>query len=617
MCGHIDEVAHEPQITPVGRGYGGDRPIHRHDDGVVVAVETDITLAQRTAERRRRRRRPAGGDERHRARHGHDTGDDAPHRGAGHDAEPNIRAMELNLADLFERVAATVPDRLALVAGERRLTYAQLDDRASRVAHHLLAAGVDPGAWVGIHAYNRAEWLESMIGCFKARCVPINVNYRYVADELRYLFDNADLVALFYEAEFGPRVESIMGEVRSLRHFVRIDDETATTDAIAAVAYEDALAAASTGSLPGRSADDLYVLYTGGTTGMPKGVMWRQEDIFFAAMGGGNYGGPAITAPEQIVDNLSSAPLVTLALAPLMHGNAQWTAFVTLFGGNTCVLSTDRRLDADRVWDLIEREGVNTVSLVGDAMARPLVDALAHRAAPASLFALVSGGAILSPAIKAEMNARMPSVAVLDSFGASETGANGAVDVTERGPRFRMNDSTTVIDDDFRIAAVGRVGMLARRGHVPLGYWKDESKTAATFVEVDGVRWAIPGDQAVIEADGTITVLGRGSQCINSGGEKIFPEEVEAALKSHPAVFDATVVGVPDARFGERVSAVVQFRPDHRAGLDDLAAHCRDHIAGYKVPKEIVVVGELVRSPSGKPDYRWAKSLAVAQSNPG
>jgi fatty-acyl-CoA synthase len=523
--------------------------------------------------------------------------------------------MEFNLADLFERVAATVPDRLALVAGEDRLTYAQLDDRSSRVARHLLDSGIEPGAWVGIHSFNRAEWLEAMIGCFKARCVPINVNYRYVADELRYLFDNADLAALFYEAEFGPRVESIIGELPGLRHLVRLDDATGTTDDLDSVAYEDALARASADARPDRSPDDLYVLYTGGTTGMPKGVMWRQEDIFFAAMGGGNYGGPPIAKPEEITDNLSSAPLVTLALAPLMHGNAQWTAFVTLFGGNTCVLSTDRRFDADRVWDLIEHEGINTISLVGDAMARPLVDALSHRTSPPSLFALVSGGAILSPAIKAEMNERMPSVAVLDSFGASETGANGAVDVTEKGPRFRMNESTTVIDEHFRVASVGAVGMLARRGHVPVGYWKDESKTAATFVEVDGVRWAIPGDQAVIEPDGTITVLGRGSQCINSGGEKIFPEEVEAALKSHPAVFDATVVGVPDERFGERVSAVVQFRPAQQAELDELASHCREHIAGYKVPKEIVVVDELVRSPSGKPDYRWAKALAAEHTH--
>ncbi len=523
--------------------------------------------------------------------------------------------MEFNLADLFELVADKVPDRLALIAGDHRLTYAELDARASRCAHHLIDAGIEPGSWVGIHSYNRAEWLEAMLGCFKARCVPINVNYRYVAEELRYLFDNADLAALFYEAEFGPVVEHIRDDLPKLRHFVRLDDGTGITDSIGAVDYEEALASASpVRDFAPRSPDDLYVLYTGGTTGMPKGVMWRQESIFFAAMGGGNYGGGGIERPEQITDNVSVAPLVTLALAPLMHGNAQWTAFVTLFGGNTVVMSAARRFDADAVWDLIEHEGVNTISLVGDAMARPLVDALAHREAPTALFALVSGGAILSPTIKAEMNARMAHVAILDSFGASETGANGAVDVTAKGPRFRMNEWTTVIDDHFQVCAVGSVGMLARRGHVPLGYWKDDAKSAATFVEVGGVRWAIPGDQAVIEGDGTISVLGRGSQCINSGGEKIFPEEVEAALKSHPGVFDATVVGVPDERWGEHVSAVVQLRPGASPSLDELAAHCREHVAGYKVPRALVVVDEMVRSPSGKPDYRWAKALAADQA---
>ena len=467
--------------------------------------------------------------------------------------------MEMNLADLFEIVAGRVPDRLALVAGDRRLTFAELDERATRFANHLHDAGVPVGAWVGIYAYNRAEWLEAMIGCFKARVAPINVNYRYVEDELRYLFDNADLAALVYEAEFGPLVAAIRHDLPKLGHLVRIEDGSGVTDDLGAADYEAALTAASTEHTGARSADDLYVLYTGGTTGMPKGVMWREEDIFFAAMGGGNYGGPGITTPEEIVDNVAASPLRTFALAPLMHGNAQWTAFVTLFGGNTVVLATDHHLDGDAVWDVVEKESVNTISLVGDAMARPLVDAMAHRSVPDSLFAIVSGGAILSPTIKTEFHERMPNVMVLDSFGASETGANGSVDVTDTGPRFRMNEWTTVIDDNFEPAAPGEVGMLARRGHVPLGYWKDESKTAATFVEVRGVRWAIPGDRAVIEDDGTITVLGRGSQCINSGGEKIFPEEVESALKSHPAVFDATVVGVPDAalrREGVRGRAV-------------------------------------------------------------
>jgi acyl-CoA synthetase (AMP-forming)/AMP-acid ligase II len=523
--------------------------------------------------------------------------------------------MEFNLADLFEIVVDTVPDRLALIAGDQRRTFRELDERANRVAHYLRDVGVVPGQHVGIYAYNRVEWVESMMGCFKARAVPINVNYRYVVEELRYLFDNADLVALIFESEFGPHVASVLPGVPKLRHLVQLDDPThAHTEGLDAVDYERALASAASDrhGLGPRSSDDLYILYTGGTTGMPKGVMWRAEDVFFAALGGGNYGGPGIGRPEDIAHNVTASPGVSMALAPLMHGNAQWTMSIALFGGNTVVLNASRRFDADEIWDLVERERVSVISLVGDAMARPLVDALAHRALPASVFAVVSGGAILSPTIKAELNERAPNVAVVDAFGASETGANGSVDITEMGPRFRMNEWTTVITDAGEVAPVGEVGLLARRGHVPVGYYKDADKTAATFVERGGVRWAIPGDRAVIEDDGAINVLGRGSQCINTGGEKVFPEEVEAVLKSHPDVFDAIVVGVPDDRWGESIAAVVAPRQGHTVTLDDVASHCRTALAGYKVPRHLVIVDTVDRTPAGKPNYRWAKSTAQA-----
>jgi fatty-acyl-CoA synthase len=410
-------------------------------------------------------------------------------------------------------------------------------------------------------------------------------------------------------------VASVLPGTPKLRHLVQLDDGTGTvTEGLDAVDYEQALAAAAPdreGLVP-RSPDDLYVLYTGGTTGMPKGVMWRAEDIFFAAMGGGNYGGPGIERPEEIVKSLSATPGVTFALAPLMHGNAQWSTFVALFGGNTVTLNASRRFDADEIWDLVERENVSVISLVGDAMARPLVDALAHRGAPASLFALVSGGAILSPAIKQELNERAPNVAIIDAFGASETGANGAVAVTDKGPRFTMNEWTTVITEDGEVAPVGEIGLLARRGHVPVGYYKDAEKTAATFTELHGVRWAIPGDRAVIEEDGKINVLGRGSQCINTGGEKVFPEEVEAVLKAHPNVFDAIVVGVPDERWGETVAAVVAPRAGHTVTLEMMSEHCRTALAGYKTPRRVIVVDTVERTPAGKPNYRWAKEQAVA-----
>jgi 3-oxocholest-4-en-26-oate---CoA ligase len=525
--------------------------------------------------------------------------------------------MEFNLADLFEAVADAVPDRIALIAGDRRLTYRDLDERANRVAQYLRDVGVRPGQHVGIYSFNRVEWAEAMIGCYKARAVPINVNYRYVVDELRYLFDNADLVGLVFEAEFGPHVAAVLPGLPKLKHLVQLDDGTGTvTPGLDAVDYEEALASAAPtrDGLRPRSPDDLYILYTGGTTGMPKGVMWRAEDIFFAAMGGGNYGGPGIESPTDLVGNISATPGVTFALAPLMHGNAQWSMFVGLFGGNTVTLNASRRFDADEIWDLVERDGVNVLSLVGDAMARPLVDALAHRNAPPALFAVVSGGAILSPAIKQELNERAPNVAVIDAFGASETGANGAVDVTDKGPRFLMNESTTVITEDGEVAPVGEVGLLARRGHVPVGYYKDEAKTAATFTVLNGVRWAIPGDRAVIEEDGKINVLGRGSQCINTGGEKVFPEEVEAVLKSHPDVFDAIVVGVPDSRWGETVAAVVAPRAGRTITLEMIGEYCRSALAGYKVPRRLIVVDTVERTPAGKPNYRWAKETATAAS---
>jgi fatty-acyl-CoA synthase len=525
--------------------------------------------------------------------------------------------MQFNLADLFERVADTIPERLAVLTPHSQLTYAQLDERASRFAHHLLDTGVRPGDHVGIHAHNRPEWCEAMLGCYKARAVPINVNYRYVPDELRYLFDNADLVALVFEATFGDTIAEVVPDLPKLQGLIRIDDGATTT--LASVDYEAALAAASPArDFPARSADDQYVLYTGGTTGMPKGVMWRQEDIFFAAMGGGNYGGPPITAPEQIEQSASGEPRRTLALAPLMHGNAQWTWFNTIFMGGALALWTDRSLDPAGIWQYVADAKLNTISLVGDAMARPLADELQrHQYDTSSLFAIVSGGAILSPAIKTELHELLPNVFLMDSFGASETGANGVVDPNGTGPRFMMNESTTVIDDDFKPVRPGETGMLARRGHVPLGYYKDETKTAATFVEVDGARWAIPGDRATLELDGTITVLGRGSQSINTGGEKVFPEEVEAALKSHPEVFDAIVVGVPDERWGEHVCAVVAARPGCAPALDALAEHARLTIAGYKVPRQLVLVDEVRRTPAGKPDYRWAKSAALEAHTAG
>jgi fatty-acyl-CoA synthase len=545
--------------------------------------------------------------------------------------------VEFNLADLFEIVADTVPDRLALVAGDSRLTYGDLEERANRLAHHLIDVGVEPGEHVAVLSWNRAEWLEAELGIYKARAAVINVNYRYVADELRYLLENSDSVAVIFEREFAPLVAEVQADVPKLRHFIVIDDgpesemvsaeERDAADkavaALGAVAYEDALAAASPMRNFGpRSPDDLYVLYTGGTTGMPKGVLWRQEDIFFAALGGGGFGMTPITTPEELASRVKPDGEATVGIvnAPVMHGGGQWTTFIGFFGGNTLILNTSHHYDGDEVLRLAEREGAHSIMVVGDAMARPLTEALGAPGAQYDLPNLViigSGGAIMSKAVKEELRKHFPNAFIADSFGATETGAAGTVmdsDGPAAGPKFTISEVVNVLGEDRRPVAPGsgEVGMLARRGHIPLGYFKDDEKTAATFlVDPDGVRWVVPGDFATINADGTLELLGRGSVCINTGGEKVYVEEVEAVLKAHPEIFDAVVVGVPDERFGQRVAAIVTPRDGSTPTLDDVSEFCGTHLARYKIPRQLHLTDDIPRTPVGKPDYRWAKRLAT------
>jgi len=533
------------------------------------------------------------------------------------------------LADLFEIVVDAVPRRLALVAGPERRTYQELDERANRLAHHLTDAGVGAGDHVAVYAWNRAEWVEAELAIYKARASVINVNYRYVADELRYMLENSEAVALVFERAFAPLVAEVRESCPRLRHLVVLDDGSdddmsgkAVAD-LGAVAYEDALAvAAPERDFGPRSPDDLYILYTGGTTGMPKGVLWRQEDIFFAALGGGGYGQVPITSPEELTGRVAPEGSETVGIvnAPMMHGGGQWATFIAFFAGNTIVLNCERHYDGQRVLELAEREGALSIMVVGDAMARPLVDALRARGTRdgLKLAAIGSGGAILSRSIKDDLRELLPGALVSDSFGASETGAAGTVldfDGPAVGPKFTIGEFVNVLDDDLRPVEPGseQVGRLARRGHIPLGYFKDEQKTAETFVvDPDGERWVLPGDYATIEADGTLNLLGRGSVCINTGGEKVYPEEVEAALKEHPAVFDAVVVGVPDERFGERVAAIVTPREGTEPTLEELQAFCATKVARYKMPRQLHVTDEIPRTPVGKPDYRQALRLATA-----
>jgi acyl-CoA synthetase (AMP-forming)/AMP-acid ligase II len=530
-----------------------------------------------------------------------------------------------NVADLFEAAADAVPERLALVAGDARRTYAALEARANRVAHALRERGIGPGDHVGIHAHNCAEFVESMLGCYKLRAVPINVNYRYVEQELLYLFDNADLVALVHQRRFAPRIAAIRDSLPKLAHFLAIEDGSGEDAArLGAAAYEEALAEASPARDFGpRSPDDRYILYTGGTTGMPKGVVWRQHDVIFALGGGIDHAtGIPCASPAELTAKTKNPPLVYMAIAPLMHGAAQWATLGALFAGNQIVLYAEPHFDAHAVWQIVERERVNVLPITGDAMGRPLVEALPDALARRDLSGLVavaSTAAVFSRAVKDEFKRLRPNLVITDSVGSTEGGFNGTALYDPASPRregagvtVRPGRDTLVLDDELRPVAPGSgvVGRIARGGNVPLGYYKDPAKTAATFVSVEGRRYAIPGDFATVEADGTITLLGRGSMCINSGGEKVYPEEVEAALKSHPDVFDALVVGVPDPRWGERVTAVVQPRPGRRPELAELDAHCRKLVAGYKVPRALHLSEQLQRHPSGKPDYPWAKRVA-------
>jgi acyl-CoA synthetase (AMP-forming)/AMP-acid ligase II len=540
--------------------------------------------------------------------------------------------MAYNIADLFEHTVDSVADREVLVVGDQRRTYAQLEGRANQLAHHLLAQGIGSGDHVGVYGANSIEWIEAALAAYKVRAVPINVNFRYVEEELRYLFDNADLKAVVYDREYAPRIRAVRDALPLLEHLIHIDDGAGAhvaddLDALGSVDLESAMAAGSPERDFGpRSDDDRYIIYTGGTTGMPKGVVWRQEDVFYALGGGIDaYTNERVDSEWTLAEKAKAveSPMRSLNLPPLMHGAAQWGFLRFAFEGNLVVML--RRFDAHEVWRTIEREGINNVSITGDAMARPMMDALVELGGPealdlSSMFVLASTAAIFSPSVKDEYLERFPNLLLIDAIGSSETGSNGMRMVGKGdtqnkggGPTVTAARDAVVLDEELHEVepGSGTIGRLARRGNVPVAYYKDPEKSAATFVQgPDGQRYALAGDMAVFESDGTITLLGRGSQCINSGGEKIFPEEVESALKAHPGVFDAIVVGVPDERWGQRVAAVVQPRAGHTPTLDDLDAHCRGYVAGYKVPKELHLVTEVVRSPSGKPDYPWAAKVA-------
>lgn len=535
--------------------------------------------------------------------------------------------MEYNLADLFESVVDVVPDRAALVyldhpgtGAERRLNYAELDAAANRVAHHLIDSGIRPGEHLGLHLYNGVEYLQTVLGCLKARVVPVNVNYRYVEEELAYLYRDANLAALVFDTEFTERVAAAQPQATALRHLIRVGEPASGTSELDAVPFAEAEAAGSPDrGFPARSGDDQFIIYTGGTTGMPKGVMWRQEDLFFSGLGGGAPTGEPVKSPQELAERVAAGGegITFFPTPPLMHGTSTLTAFIGFNFGQRVVIH--RKFTPEDVLRTIEKEKVTSVSLVGDAMLRPLIDALGGPMKGtdcSSLFSVSSSGAIMSETVRAQFQALVPNVMLLNNFGSSESGFNGTATEDsgpERGFRIRVNSRTQVVDPATRAAVpAGEVGRIAQCGHVPLGYYNDPRKTAETFFEKDGERWVLLGDMATVDEEGVVTVLGRGSQCINTGGEKVYPEEVEQALKSHPDVYDALVAGVPDAKWGNHVAAVVQLREGApRPSLEEVQSYCRTHLAGYKIPRQLVIAETIQRSPSGKADYRWAQEVAV------
>jgi acyl-CoA synthetase (AMP-forming)/AMP-acid ligase II len=530
--------------------------------------------------------------------------------------------VALNIADLAEHAIDAVPDRVAFICGEDRITFAELEDKANRFAHYLIDHGVKKDDKVGLYCRNRIEIVIAMLGTIKAGAILVNVNFRYVEGELRYLFDNSDMVALVHERQYSDRVANVLPDTPDVKTILVIEDGTDNDyQRYGGVEFYSALAESSpVRDFGERSEDDIYLLYTGGTTGFPKGVMWRHEDVYRVLFGGTDFATGEFVKDEYDLSRAAVAnpPMVRYAIPPMIHGATQSATWMSIFSGQTTVLAPE--FDADEVWRTIHEHKVNLLFFTGDAMARPLLDALQSAIDDgkeydlSSLFLLASTAALFSTSLKEKLLELLPNRVITDSIGSSETGFGGTSIVAKGehhmgGPRVSIDHRTVVLDEDGNEVKPGSGvrGVIAKKGNIPVGYYKDEKKTAETFRTYNGVRYAIPGDYAEVEADGTVTMLGRGSVSINSGGEKIYPEEVEAALKGHPDVFDALVVGVPDPRFGNHVAAVVAPRKGARPTLADLDAFVRKEIAGYKVPRSLWLVDEVKRSPAGKPDYKWAK----------
>ena len=528
---------------------------------------------------------------------------------------------EFAFADVWEAVAGARGESTALVHGPRRESWSELSARADAVAAALVTAGAQRQDKVANYLYNCPEYLEAFFATLKAGLVPVNTNYRYGPDELRYLWSNADAVAVVFDAAFTGTVEQVRRQVPSVRLWLRVGDVGGCPQW--AVSYEDVASAAAAGPTRapwGRHPDDQIFVYTGGTTGMPKGVMWRQGTL------GASQPAAAGTAPPESLDAVvaalpESGPVV-LPACPLMHATGLFTALGTLRQGGCVVTLPSREFDPVELFDTIEREQVSSLAIVGDAFARPMVralDAEPGRWDLASLRVVISSGVMWSEPVKESLLKHKPSLLLFDSLGSSEAVGLGQSVSTGDGvtgtATFKLGEHTRILTDDGRDVAPGsgENGMLARSGIIPEGYYKDGTKTATTFRVIDGVRFVIPGDYATVDADGTVRLLGRGSQCINTGGEKVFPEEIEEVLKERDDIVDAAVVGVPDEKWGEAVCAVVEPRNGDDLDEQDVISYVKSRLARFKAPKRVLAVSSLGRAPNGKLDYRRLRADACAR----
>lgn len=539
--------------------------------------------------------------------------------------------MTWQMADIWENIAAAIPDKPAIVDGDKRYSWSEYEERSARVAQILTDHGLKPGAKLSIYSYNAAEYMETQFGAFKARITPVNVNYRYLEAELTHVINNSDSEALVFQAQFAPRVAAIRDQLEQVKLFLEIDDGSGE-HLDGALDYEETLQ--STQPMPPieRSNDDVYMLYTGGTTGMPKGVMYDHKSFATALLAKGF----EMREMEPPTDASSFGPLVqqlhtagatgrSVPACPLMHGTGMWIgAMIPHSLGGCVVLFDNSHFDPAALWQLAQDEKVTDITIVGDVFAKPMLAALEEAKSAGQAFDLSSlqmmgsSGVMWSTEVKRGLLGHLPHMAIVDSMGSTEGSMGTSITTVEnididQTAKFEMNPTTKILTEEGKPVAPGsgEMGLICNGGMVPLGYYKDEAKSAATFKTLDGVRYSIPGDFATVEADGSITLLGRGSACINSGGEKIFPEEVEEALKTHDSVYDCLVVGVPDERFGQMVTAVLSVAEGTSFDEAELNEHVRTKLAAYKAPRAIILVDDVPRAANGKAGYKAAKEIAL------